>query len=368
MSRTFCNLESICDYCTLYNDETTWSCPVYDNPDYNGISKCDDCYMSFNNGCCWKFSNLSAIEMIHMLQKDNADDIINRCNIAVTRFYEIVSQNIAPVGSDFNSDEITALRNIGCDVKMYIATLLDSNEYGVEFDLEKMVKTASVDTNLYYWNIHGCRDNTLICKYFNANRFDVLDDLHTKNALVDYSSRLAGLFLDSFADQKLPITDDVVSRMTKYCGTDKVISYIINRNMRNLDAYLYNTALANPRSSVAKFIVNFNNFPSSLQHLECGQSNKMNYNIQVPASIDKLYITPRWCDSKITENDIATYFASSNMVPTLSTVTKHIIPDTDTRRQIIKDVLTKNNNFDTMMHFEPNLANFTHYKSLEFMA
>jgi hypothetical protein len=324
--------------------------------------------MSFNNGCCWKFSNLSAIEMIHMLQKDNADDIINRCNIAVTRFYEIVSQNIAPVGSDFNSDEITALRNIGCDVKMYIATLLDSNEYGVEFDLEKMVKTASVDTNLYYWNIHGCRDNTLICKYFNANRFDVLDDLHTKNALVDYSSRLAGLFLDSFADQKLPITDDVVSRMTKYCGTDKVISYIINRNMRNLDAYLYNTALANPRSSVAKFIVNFNNFPSSLQHLECGQSNKMNYNIQVPASIDKLYITPRWCDSKITENDIATYFASSNMVPTLSTVTKHIIPDTDTRRQIIKDVLTKNNNFDTMMHFEPNLANFTHYKSLEFMA
>jgi hypothetical protein len=138
--------------------------------------------------------------------------------------------------------------------------------------------------------------------------------------------------------------------------------------MQNLDAYLYNTALANPRSSAAKFIVNFNNLPSSLQHLECGPPNKMDFNIQLPAPIDKLYITPRWCDSKITENDIATYFASSNIVPTLSTVTKHIISDTDTRRQTIKDVLTKNNNFDTMMHFEPNLANFTHYKSLEFMA
>lgn len=336
-----CN-EGNCAFCTLYNDGSTWreftENDVNEHDNYSICTCCDEC-----DCLAWQYNNYSIIDFIKKFHGENADDKIVECDSVVKEFFTNIANNIAPADG---IDKFNLLYMSGCYMKEHVLSLLHTYDK-TDLDINKLVTTGSVETNLYFASIFY--SYTWIQQLFIDNRFDVLDAMHASNSLKNYGSfYISYRVLNYFNSENIPISNELLGHMGLYFGTERVLKICMDiSNIRLEDALkkLVPDAFLSHR-------VNLDNLPASLETLNCNNNKLLEFPVILSQKLDRLLISPGYNIYSITCGHIREAI-SGGTFDVLSSATKLLVSDTDTRKDIITNLLL--DKFDYINHYRPEL-------------
>jgi hypothetical protein len=292
-----------CAYCSSYADESNWI--IYDEDVHFG--ECN-AFNDITRETYWKYEDFSLEQLI---LEFHGDSTITACKDVVANFYENIFINHVPANSLKNFE---ILCSAGCYMKLYITELIKAYPTSENFNMNDLINSGSVKTNMYYYNVVGMNYEWVL-GLFISKRFDVLDDLNDRGCFSQNPVVFSILYY--FNLHKMSVSDDMMYHLIEYFGIEKIIT-------TSMDVCSIN---------MAEELVKYQPWSTNLDHSDSKVDKEPFAHLQ--ANIDRFFIQPNWNVGSVTISDI-TKVISSGVFNLIMNVLKHLVLNAESREATIR--------------------------------
>lgn len=283
-------------------------------------------------------------QLVREFQGDNANSIISDCKQAVDEFYKNIANDSIPADA---LEKFNTLYAIGCYVKRYIASLINTHPAKNEFDINDFVRTKSVETILYYYSVTGIDEPLVLCLFF-ANRFDVLDKL---NEIAYFKANPSAYpILSYFSNRSIPISNEMLVYVAKQSSAKAVIETCFNICATN-----FTNLLVEQKPAITCTGIGMVELPEKLELLNCGENTHSgDFSRGIPKNLDYLICQPSWDTKTVTSWDI-TKIINRGSFQLLQNALQQLIPEVDARKASVLEYSAKADLLKSLNHFRPDL-------------